>query len=119
MLRNVELALEGRTARADALLDTGATYSVIPDFAARQLGLHQSRRIGTELVQTVLGRRSTMDRYRIDRMRVGTAQAYATDILVGEAVLGLMLIERSFIGRFTTTLDLDGRRILFRPRASH
>lgn len=119
VIRNVELGFGDETARADALLDTGATYCVIPDFVAEQLDLRQSRKAGTEVVQAVLGRRSTMDRYRIDRMRAGTAQAHGVDILVGEAVLGLMLIGMSFIGNFTTTLDLDENRVLFRPRTSY
>lgn len=118
-IRNVELGFGGKTARADALLDTGATYCVIPDFVAEQLDLRESERAGTELVQAVLGRRSTMDRFRIDRMRAGTAQAHNVDILVGEAVLGLMLLGMSFIGKFTTTLDLDGKRVVFRPRTAH
>jgi|GEM_PF-6328008 predicted aspartyl protease len=119
VIQNIELGFRGKTARADALLDTGATYCVIPDFVAEQLDLRESDKVGTEVVQAILGRRSTMDRHRIDRMRAGTAQAHDVDILVGEAVLGLMLLGMSFIGKFTTTLDLDEKRVLFRPRTPH
>jgi predicted aspartyl protease len=119
VIQNVELEFGGKVARADALLDTGATYCVIPDFVAEQLELHQSPKLGTEVIQAVLGRRSTMDRHRTNRMRAGTAQAHDVDVLVGEAVLGLMLIGMSFIGEFTTTLNLDEKRVVFRARTSH
>lgn len=118
VIRDVRLAAGDRVAPADALLDTGATYCVIPEEVADRLNFQPGERLGVERVQGVLGRAATMERYRLEYMRVGTAQVYGVDILVGEAVLGLMLLGMSFIGKFTTTLDLDAARVIFRPRAT-
>lgn len=61
-----------------------------------------------------------MDRHRVDLLlRAGTAQAHDVDLLVGEAALGLMLLGMSFVGKFTTTLNLDEKRVVFRPRYPH
>jgi hypothetical protein len=86
---------------------------VIPEFIARQLSLRPSERLGAE---RVLGYSATMDRHRLEYVSVGTAQAYGVNILVGEAVLGLLLLGMSFIAKFNTTLDLDEERVVFRLR---
>jgi predicted aspartyl protease len=101
---------------ADALVDTGSAYCLIPEFIAQQLGLQPGERLGAERVQGVLGHSATMDRHRLEYVRAGSAQAYGVNILVGEAVLGLLLLGMSFIGKFNTTLDLDEDRVVFRPR---
>lgn len=116
VIRDVRLAAGDQQAPADALLDTGATYCVVLEEVADRLNFQPGERLGVERVQGVLGRVATMQRYRLENMRAGTAQVYGVDILVGEAVLGLMLLGMSFIGKFTTTLDLDAGRVIFRPR---
>jgi hypothetical protein len=116
VIRNVRLGLQDRETRVDALLDTGSVYCVIPEFIARQLSLRPSERLGAERVRGVLGYSATMDRHRLEYVRVGTAQAHGVNILVGEAVLGLLLLGMSFIGKFNTTLDRDEERVVFSPR---
>ncbi len=59
-----------------------------------------------------------MDRHRLGFVRAGTARAYDVDVLAGDALAQFMLLGMSFIEKFTTTLDLDARRAVFRPRAT-
>jgi hypothetical protein len=59
-----------------------------------------------------------MDRHRLGSVRAGTARAYDVDVLAGDALAQFMLLGMSFIEKFTTTLDLDARRAVFRPRAT-
>lgn len=118
VIRDVRLGATDREAPADALLDTGATYCVIPEAIADRLNSQPDKRLGIERVRGVLGRAATLERYRLEHVRAGTAQVYGVDVLVGEAVLGLMLLGMSFIDRFTTTLDLDAVRVIFRLRTA-
>lgn len=61
-IRDVVLAAGSREARADALLDTGSTYCVIPEEVAGRLNLRSDDRLGFARVQGVAGRTTTMER---------------------------------------------------------
>lgn len=118
LIRNVRLGMMEAEQRLDAVLDTGATYCVVPTRAARLLGCNPGNRLGSEAVQGVVGR-AEMDVHNLEYLRAGTAQAYRVRFLVGDiggplsrfALLGL-----SFLRDFNVTLDFDRGRVLFRGR---
>ena len=59
-----------------------------------------------------------MDRYVLEYVRAGSAQARNVSVLVSNTLPGnLMLLGMSFIERFQTTLELDASRVVFRSRS--
>ena len=104
----------------DALLDTGATYCVVPASVAFSLGFNEENRLGKQTVN-VVGGRLDMDLHKPDYVRAGTAQVYRVSFCVGD--LGpasrFMLLGLSFVEHFTTTLDFDRWRVLFRGREDY
>ncbi|MBA2691662.1 MAG: retroviral-like aspartic protease family protein [Rubrobacter sp.] len=105
--------------RADAILDTGSTFCVISQDIADRLGLTEDDRRGTQRNMIVGGRITLMNRYRLDSIQAGSARAYYVDLLVGDALPQFILLGMSFIAKFTTTLDLDEKRVVFRTRTSY
>jgi predicted aspartyl protease len=69
LVRNVTLGTLTNEQHLDAMIDTGATYCIVPPSNARVLGFHSSDRIGTELTNTVGGQVS-MDLHRIQYLKV-------------------------------------------------
>lgn len=115
-VRDVALATLDEEVRIEAILDTGATHCVIPRLQATFLGFSSENRLGTHRIRGVGGFVTAMDRHRFEYVQVGTARAYDMDLLIGDALPGFMLLGMSFIERFTTTLDLDAGRVIFRTR---
>jgi predicted aspartyl protease len=116
VLRNVALGVVGGQQRVDAVLDTGATYCVVPVRVSGLLGFGPENRLG-EVDLTVVGGRKRFDRHALEYVRVGTATVYRVEFLAGDVgprYSPLMLLGLSFISNFTTTLDWKGRRVLFR-----
>ncbi len=66
----------------------------------------------------VVGGSMQMDLHTLEYVRAGTAQVYRVSFCVGD--LGpasrFMLLGLSFVKYFTTTLDFDQWRVLFRAR---
>lgn len=100
------------------MLDTGATYCVVPESMAKLLGFDKGNRLDVEGTNVVGGQKVEMDRHRLEYVRAGTARAHHIDFLVGS--IGpdyklVMLLGLSFMRRFaTTTLDFGRGRVLFR-----
>lgn len=117
LLRNVRLGTVEGERRVDALLDTGATYCVVPASVASALGFDEGNRLGKQALN-VVGGRVEMDLHKLEYVRVGTAQVYRVSFCVGDLgpAFRFMLLGLSFVEHFTTTLDFDRRRVLFRPR---
>jgi len=117
LLRNIRLGTITNERRVDALLDTGATYCVVPASVAFSLGFNERNRLGKQAVD-VVGGRVEMDLHKLEYVRAGTAQVYRVSFCVGD--LGpasrFMLLGLSFVENFTTTLDFDRGRVLFRSR---
>lgn len=116
LIRNVTLGLIDRELRLDAILDTGATVCVIPPRTAGLLGFDSRNRLRS-IKTNVVGGQIMMDLHRLEYLRVGTAQAYS--ITFGIANTGqsrFMLLGLPFIRLFTTTVDFDEGRVLFRSR---
>lgn len=59
-----------------------------------------------------------MDLHELEYVRAGTAQVYQVSFCVGDLgpAFRFMLLGLSFIEQFTTTLDFDGQRVVFRAR---
>lgn len=118
LLRNVRLrgTAEGER-RLDALLDTGATYCIVPASVAFALGFDEGNRLGRRAVN-VVGGRLEMDLHELEYVRAGTAQVYRVSFCVGDLgpAFRFMLLGLSFVEHFTTTLDFDRRRVLFWAR---
>lgn len=117
LIQNVTLNSGTREVRVDAVLDTGATHCVIPRLEAERLGFAPDNRLGFYRVRGI-GGIIMMDRHRLDYVQAGAARAYDVSCLVGESPFDFMLLGMSFIERFTTTLDLDAMRVIFRPRTA-
>ena len=118
LVRKVALGVIGGEQYVDALVDTGSTYCIVPRRMARLLGFDKSNRLGTRWVSVVGGWR-TMDRHRLERIRVGTARVHGVPILVDEMGAGfnpVMLLGLAFLQRFNVTVDFDRNEILFRAR---
>lgn len=117
VVQGVSLGVMNGEQRIDAVLDTGATYCVVPTDVALLLGFNKQNRLGTRPVNVVGGVKN-MDLHTMEYMRVGTATAYRVDFLVSDINRQnrlLMLLGLSFLRRFAaTTLDLDGGRVVFR-----
>jgi len=62
-----------------------------------------------------------MDLHRLEYLRVGSAKAYSVMFAVHNTVprARYMLVGLSFIRKFTTTVDFDDNRVLFRSRAAN
>ena len=56
LLRNIRLGSITNERRVDALLDTGATYCVVPASVAFLLGFNEGNRLGKQAVNVVGGR---------------------------------------------------------------
>lgn len=120
MIRNVALGVMNGEHHVDALLDTGATFSVIPSPVARILGFNKGNRLGTEWVD-VVGSRKQMDRHRLEYVRVGSARVSRVIFIVGDLGASrrpIMLLGLTFLRSFNITLDLDRNVVLFRARAA-
>jgi len=116
VLRNVALGVVDGQQRIDAVLDTGATYCVVPARVSGLLGFGPENRLG-EVDLNVVGGHKRFDRHALEYVRVGTATAYRVEFLAGEIgprYSPFMLLGLSFLRNFTTTLDWKGRRVLFR-----
>jgi gag-polyprotein putative aspartyl protease len=118
LIQDIKLGFGSREARRDAIFDTSSTHCMITKALANRLNLHPGERIGAERVQGVSGRAILLDRYLLEYVRAGTAQAWDVDILVGGTAPGnFMLLGMSFIEKFQTTLHLDEMRVVFRLRS--
>ncbi len=117
LLRNVRVGTVNTELRLDAVLDTGATYCVVPVAVASALGFHEGNRLG-HVPLNVVGGRVQMDLHGFEYLRAGTAQAYHVSFCAGDLgpMSRFMLLGLSFVEHFTTTLDFDRRRVLFRAR---
>ncbi len=117
LLRNVRLGTITNERRVDALLDTGATYCVVPSSIALSLGFNEGNRLGKQMMN-VVGGRVEMDLHKLEYVRTGTAQVYRVSFCVGNLgpAFRFMLLGLSFVEHFTTTLDFDRKRVLFRRR---
>jgi clan AA aspartic protease (TIGR02281 family) len=118
LVRKVALGVIGGEQYVDALVDTGSTYCVVPRRMASLLGFNKGNRLGTTRVSVVGGWR-TMDRHRLERIRVGTARVHGVSILVDQMGAGyspVMLLGLAFLQRFNITIDFDRNQILFRAR---
>lgn len=118
LVRKVALGVVGGEQYADALVDTGSTYCIVPRRVARLLGFNKDNRLGTTRVSVVGGWRR-MDRHRVERIRVGTARVHSVPILVDEMGAGfnpVMLLGLAFLQRFNITVDFDRNEVLFRSR---
>lgn len=80
MIRNVALGILSGEHRADAMLDTRATYCVVPPSVARLLEFNSGNRLGTRPVN-VMGGQVMMDLHRLEYLKVGTALAYRVTLL--------------------------------------
>src|SRR4051794_14174142 len=87
LVRKVALGVMGGEQYVDALVDTGSTYCIVPRRMARLLGFNKDNRLGTKRVSVVGGWR-TMDRHRLERVRVGTARVHGVPILVDQMGAG-------------------------------
>ena len=106
----------GQSPLRRAVLDTGATFCVVPRDVAVLLGFSKENRLGTCPVNVVGGVKKR-DRHTMEYVRAGTAMAYRVDFLVGDINPRnklLMLLGLSFIRNFRMTLDWKGQRVLFR-----
>ncbi len=120
LVRKVALGVMGGEQYVDALVDTGSTYCVVTRRMASLLGFNKDNRLGTKRVSVVGGWR-TMDRHRLQRIRVGTARVHSVPILVDQMGAGFssaMLLGLAFLQRFNVTIDFDRNEILFRTRKS-
>lgn len=118
IVRNVALGLLTRELHLDAMVDTGATWCVVPPSIARTLGFNTDNRIAAEKVN-VVGGQIMMDLHRLEYLKVGSAKAHL--VTFGVCNMGpsrLMLVGLSFIRQFMTTFDFQNNRILFRSRKS-
>jgi predicted aspartyl protease len=118
MVRKVALGVIGGEQYVDALVDTGSTYCIVPRRMARLLGFNKDNRLRTRRGSVVGGWR-TMDRHRVERIRVGTARVHGVTILVDQMGAGFspaMLLGLAFLQRFNVTIDFDRNEILFRAR---
>lgn len=118
LIQDVALNSGDRKARVDAVLDTGATYCVIPRQEAERLGFASGNRLSSYRVWGV-GGIVAMDRHRLEYIQAGAARAHDVDCLVGKYPSDFMLLGMSFIEKFTITLDLDTMRVVFRPRKAN
>lgn len=75
LVRNATLGTLTTEQHLDALIDTGATYCIIPPSNARALGFNSGNRIGREKVATV-GGQIEMDMHSLEYLKVGSARAY-------------------------------------------
>jgi predicted aspartyl protease len=110
LVRKVALGVMGGEQYADALVDTGSTYCIVPRRMARLLGFNKGNRLGTKRVSVVGGYR-TMDRHLVERIRV--------PILVDQMGAGFepaMLLGLAFLQKCNVTIDFDRNEILFRTR---
>ena len=116
VVRNVALGLLDRELRMDAMIDSGATFCVVPPSVAHILGFNYSNRISAQRVN-VVGGQVMMDIHTLEYLRVGTAQVHHVRFGVCGTGPGsrFMLVGLSFMQHFRTTLDLHGVRVLFRP----
>ena len=117
VVQNVTLGVMTGEQRIDAVYDTGATYCVVPRRTARRLGFTEENRLRS-VSTSVVGGDERMDLHTMEFVKAGTAMAYRVDFLVGEIKhlnRPVMLLGLSFMRNFTTTtLDLEGGRVLFR-----
>jgi predicted aspartyl protease len=118
VVENVTLATLSDEVHLDAVIDTGATVCVVPPIFARALGFDSSNRLGGGPVQVIGGGSAEMDIHRLEWVKVGSAKAYDVEIGVANTFAGSlrMLVGLTFIKQFRTTLDFDGRRVIFRSR---
>jgi predicted aspartyl protease len=101
----------------DALIDTGATYCIIPPSTARVLGFNSGNRVGRERVTTV-GGQIEMEMHWLEHLKVGSAQAYRVQFGVYNTLPGarFIIVGLTFMKRFRTIFDFDEGRVLFRAR---
>jgi predicted aspartyl protease len=117
LVRNVTLAAPTTEQRLEALIDTGATYCIVPPSIARVLGFRSSDRIRTERTNFV-GSQVEMDVHRLESLRAGSAKAWNVMFAVYDAIPRArnMLVGLSFISKFRTTFDFDEGSVTFRSR---
>jgi predicted aspartyl protease len=119
VLRNAALVSLTAQVNADAMLDTGSAACIVPPSVGTALGYNDGNRIGVKNFQVVGGAVVPMNVHRLRSLRVGTAEAYNVLIAVAHTgpALRFVLIGLSFIEKFgTTTVDLEGDRVLFRAK---
>ena len=119
MVRNVTLGTLTTEQHLDALIDTGATFCIIPPSTARVFRFNSGNRIRTETIY-VVGGQVEMDVHQLEYLKVGSARAWSVMVAVYNAVprTRFMLVGLSFISKFRTTFDFDEKRVLFRSRNS-
>lgn len=119
MVRNVTLGTLTGEVHLDAVIDTGATYCVVPPSIARVLGFDSSNRLWRRTID-VVGGHVEMDMHRLEYVQVGSAKAYS--VMFGSHDIfprsRNMLVGLSFIKEFRTTFDFHDNRVLFRSRIS-
>jgi predicted aspartyl protease len=117
LVRNATLGTLTTEHHLDALIDTGATYCIIPPSTARVLGFNSSNRVGRERVTTV-GGQIEMDMHWLEHLKVGSARAYRVQFGVYNTVPSarFIFVGLTFMKRFRTTFDFDEGRVLFRAR---
>ena len=119
VVRNVALVSLTARVHADAMLDTGAAVCIVPPSVAAALGLKSGNKIGQRAFDVVGGDRVSMDMHCLQSLRVGSAEAYNILIAVAKPgpALRFALLGMSFMERFgTTTVDLNGDRVVFRAK---
>jgi predicted aspartyl protease len=119
MVRNVTLRTLTNEIHVDAMIDTGATFCVVPPSIARVLNFDSSNRLWQRAV-SVVGGQVMMDMHRLESVKVGSARAYSVMFGVHDTFpkSRTVLIGLPFIRQFRTTFDFDENRVLFRSRSS-
>lgn len=117
LVRNATLGTLTTEQHLDALIDTGATYCIIPPSTARVLGFNSGNWAGRERVSTV-GGQIEMDMHWLEHLKVGSAKAYRVQFGVYNTVpdARFIIVGLTFMKRFRTTFDFDEGRVLFRAR---
>jgi len=121
MIRNVALGTISDEIHVDAILDTGATHCIVPPSLADTLGFHSGNRLGVVTTHAVGGARRA-DRHCLEYVKAGTARANRISFLIdelGPAYRFVALLGLTFIKNFTTTVNFDENRVLFRSRRMH
>lgn len=103
------------------MLDTGATYTTLPEAVLRKLGIRVTKDAPTIQLQTANGKR-TAQLVRLDRLWLGDLDVDNVTIAVCEACASdhaVGLLGLNVTGGFNTTIDADFREVVLSRRVSH
>ena len=108
LVRNVVFGTLTTEQHLDTLIDTGATYCIIPPSTARALGFNSGNKVGRERVSAV-GGQVEMDMHWLEFLKVGSAKAYRLKTGVYNTVPGarFIIVGLSFMKQFRTTFNFD------------